>query len=375
LDYEKASNFLDAEINSQSSSNVINYRLAGIQGRAAMTGNNKLGLDALTGRRINKNIYNAQNALLLPAASLINEKAISLLTDHQILLSNEDLEPAINEIEMLVDQSVLEVKQIFAEIQDSGRIPFEKIKRTILPVLCSLSKDFGIIGFMHNLQKADDYTYRHSAGVSMMAAMIGGWMNLPEEEISRLAMAGMLHDVGKIFIPTAILQKPGRLEDEEYEQIKRHPELGYACLMRQPEADERVALVALQHHEREDGGGYPYGIQGSQMDLMSKIVAVADVFHAMTSKRFYREELPLYEVLKNMWVHAYGAMNPYIILCFMEKLMIHLIGCEVILSNGQIGRIVMLNDRNPVNPLVETGDGFIDLSKESGLFIEKLLKV
>jgi HD-GYP domain-containing protein (c-di-GMP phosphodiesterase class II) len=335
----------------------------------------KTGLDAFAGRRINKNIYSTQKALLLPASSLINEKAISLLTDHDVHLSNDDLEPAKSEIEQIVDQSVLEVKQIFAEIQHSGRIPFEKIKQTILPTLCNLSKDFGIIGFMLNLQKADDYTYRHSAGVSMMAAMIGGWMNLPEDEISRLAMAGMLHDLGKLYISPKILQKPGRLDADEYEQIKRHPELGYECLMRQPEVDERVALVALQHHEREDGGGYPYGIRGSQMDLMSKIVAVADVFHAMTSKRFYREELPLCEVLRNMWVHAYGAMDPHIIHCFMEKLMIYLVGCEVILSNGQIGRIVLLNNRNPVNPLVETQDGFIDLSQDPTLFIEKLLKV
>lgn len=331
-------------------------------------------MDAFTGRRINKNIYNSQNALLLPVSSLINEKTISLLTDHQIHLSIEDFEPVKSEIEQIVDQSVLEVKQIFVEIQHSGYIPFEKIKQTILPTLCNLSKDFGIVVFMLNLQKTDDYTYRHSTGVSMMSAMIGNWMGLPEADISRLAMAGMLHDVGKMYISPEILQKPGRLEAEEYEQIKRHPELGYECLMRQPQVDERVALVALQHHEREDGGGYPFGIQGSQMDLMSKIVAVADVFHAMTSKRIYREELPLYEVLRNMWVHAYGAMNPHIVHCFMEKLMNYLIGCEVILSNGQIGRIVLMNDRDPVNPLVETRDGFIDLSKDPTLFIEKLLK-
>jgi HD-GYP domain-containing protein (c-di-GMP phosphodiesterase class II) len=331
-------------------------------------------LAAFAGRRINKNIYTPQRALLLPASSLINERSSRLLSDHFIHLSQDDLEPAADEMEQILDQSVLEVKQIFIDIQNSGYIPFEKMKQTILPTLCNLSKDYGIVGFMLNLQKADDYTYRHSTGVSMMAAMIGRWMKLPESEIPRLAMAGMLHDVGKLYISPAILQKPGQLLDEEYEQIKRHPELGYEVLIRQPEVDERVALVALQHHEREDGGGYPFGIKGSQMDLWSKIVAVADVFHAMTSKRVYREELPLYKVLRNMWVHAYGNMDPYIVHCFMEKLMIYLIGCDVVLSDGQTGRIVMLNDRNPVNPLVDTGSCFIDLSKEPTLFIEKLLK-
>ncbi|NHN31921.1 HD-GYP domain-containing protein [Paenibacillus agricola] len=337
----------------------------------------KKNLDTIAGRRINKNIYNSHHALLLPAASLINEKVIRVLADHQIQLSDEDLEPSPSQrsMEQIVDQSVLEVKQIFAEIEHTGHIPFDKIKQTILPTLCGLSKDFGLIGFMLNLQKADDYTYRHSAGVSMMAAMIGGWLNLPEAEISRLAMAGLLHDLGKLYISPTILQKPGRLDPEEYEEIKRHPQLGYDCLMRQPDVDERVALVALQHHEREDGSGYPFGIIGLKMDLMSKIVAIADVFHAMTSQRLYRKELPLYEVLRKMWLHAYGAMDPHILHCFMEKLMIFLIGCEVLLSDGRTGRIVLLNDRNPVNPLVETQAGFIDLSKEPALFIEKLMKV
>ncbi|MEK3719894.1 HD-GYP domain-containing protein [Paenibacillus sp. FSL H8-0034] len=331
--------------------------------------------DVFKGRRINKNIYTSQSALLLPASTLLNEKSSRLLSQHCIHLSPEDLEPAFDEMEQIMDQSVMEVKQIFSEIEHSGNIPFEKIKQTILPTLCDLSKDFGIIGFMLTIQRVDDYTYRHSAGVAMMAAMIGRWMKLPEDEIPRLAMAGMLHDVGKLFISPAILQKPGRLLSEEYEQMKLHPELGYACLMRQPEVDERAALVALQHHEREDGSGYPLGIKGSEMDPWSKIVAVADVFHAMTSKRAYREELPLYEVLRNMWVHAYGAMDPLVVHSFMEKLMIYLIGCEVVLSDGQLGKIVMLNDKNPVNPLVEVEGGFIDLSQEPSLYIEKLFKV
>jgi HD-GYP domain-containing protein (c-di-GMP phosphodiesterase class II) len=330
--------------------------------------------DSFVGRRINKNIYTAKNTLLLPAFSLITEECSRLLSEHDIHLGKDDLEPDIEEMEQVLDESVKEVKRIFEDIQQSGQIPFETIKRTLLPSLCDLSKNVGILGFMLTLQKADDYTYKHSTGVAMLAVMMGEWLNLPAADIPRLAMAGLLHDVGKLYISPAILQKPGELSGEEFAQIKRHPELGYELLMRQPAVDHRAALVALQHHEREDGKGYPYGHKGCELDLWSKIVAVADVFHAMTSKRVYKDALPLYQVLRNLWIHAYGAMDANIVHCFMEKLMIYLIGCEVVLSNGQEAKIIMLNNRNPVNPLVHTGGRFIDLSTEPNLYIEKLLK-
>lgn len=137
--------------------------------------------------------------------------------------------------------------------------------------------------------------------------------------------------------------------------------------------NHRQALVALQHHERQDGTGYPLGIRADKIDFFSRIVAVADVFHAMTSKRTYRNASPFYEILKQMQQDAYGALDPRIIGLFLNKVMQSLIGNEVLLTDGRTGSIVMIKPHDPFHPLVRIEEAFLDLSKEPTLHIEQVI--
>src|SRR5699024_4973525 len=137
--------------------------------------------------------------------------------------------------------------------------------------------------------------------------------------------------------------------------------------------NHRQALVALQHHERMDGSGYPHGIPGDEIDYFSRIVAVADVFHAMTSKRSYRDPSPFYEVLQQMNNDTFGVLDPTITKVFVERIMDSLLGNTVLLTNGMQGKIVLIHNNDPIHPLIKVDDDYIDLRKRNGLHIERLM--
>jgi len=146
------------------------------------------------------------------------------------------------------------------------------------------------------LDARDPYTGKHSERVSDMACLIGELMGLPEAETQEIHIAGHLHDIGKIGIPDRVLLKEGKLDDEEWKLMKKHPEIGADILSRSSHF-ARLAAIILHHHERWDGKGYPFGANGTEIPLGARIIAVCDSIDAMASKRAYRNALPL-EVCK-----------------------------------------------------------------------------
>jgi HD-GYP domain-containing protein (c-di-GMP phosphodiesterase class II) len=207
----------------------------------------------------------------------------------------------------------------------------------------------------------DNYTYHHCMGVAVISYLTGKWLGLKQEELNDLAIAGLLHDVGKIKIPDAILNKTSRLSADEYAEMKRHAQLGYEMILNLPGMTEHQALVALQHHEREDGSGYPFGLSGDRITPFSKIVAVADVFHTMISERVYKKPVPLYQVFQEIYRHACGLFDPRVVQCFMRNVMNRMVGNFVHLSGGQAARIVMLHSDDLIHPLVEAQGTLHDL--------------
>jgi putative nucleotidyltransferase with HDIG domain len=153
-----------------------------------------------------------------------------------------------------------------------------------------------MMGLLHSLTSAvdakDAYTCGHSERVALLSKMLAQSAKLPEPLVERIYMAGLLHDVGKIGVPESVLQKCGKLTAEEFEQIKKHPEIG-ARILRDIRQIEDIIPGVLHHHERYDGKGYPHGLAGESIPLMGRIICLADCFDAMTSSRTYRKALPL----------------------------------------------------------------------------------
>jgi hypothetical protein len=158
----------------------------------------------------------------------------------------------------------------------------------------------------------DDYTGRHSAQVGDLARRVGERIEMPAEELGLLQYAARLHDVGKLAVPDAILQKPGPLDADEWTVMRRHPEWGAEMIAQVPGLEELAALV-VAHHERWDGGGYPHGLSGERIPLASRVISVCDAFEAMVSQRPYREALSVDEALRELLAGAGTQFDPEVV--------------------------------------------------------------
>ncbi|WP_231571019.1 HD-GYP domain-containing protein [Gordoniibacillus kamchatkensis] len=311
------------------------------------------------GRRLNNNIYSKQGSLLLPKNNILEARHLDLLRQHGIEIMAEDTELVI---EALVDEAISEVQSIYEKIHhNSSQLSNQVIRHTVMPKIQELCFNNNLSNVILALTKKDHYTYRHCIGVAVISYLIGKWLGLKDEELNDLTVAGLLHDLGKTKIPDSILKKVGKLSAEEYSEMKRHTHFGYEMIGNLPGMTEQQALVALQHHEREDGSGYPFGVCGDKITHFCKIVTVADVFHTMVSERVYKNPVPLYQVFQEIYQRSFGLFDPIIVQCFITNVMNRMIGDSVLLSDGRVARIVMLHPDDLINPLVELQGEYCDL--------------
>lgn len=230
-----------------------------------------------------------------------------------------------------------------------------------------------IIKYLQNLGDRDEYTLHHSVSVGVLSIKIGQAMHLNDSTLRNLGIAGMLHDIGKCRIPLEIINKPGRLNEFECEKIKKHPSYGYQIVKDIRLEDQDIALAVLQHHECQDGKGYPLGIKGNRINLYARIIAVADVFDALTSDRAYRSRMPLLQaadIIKN----SYGQLDPQIAGHLFHHIMDITAGEKVILSTGEEATIILQNEADPDRPLIKIGDIFLDLKKRHDIYIKDFAK-
>ena len=197
-----------------------------------------------------------------------------------------------------------------------------------------------LLDMLQCMRGYDDMTYTHSMNVALICNVIGNWLRMNEKDLKVLVTCGLLHDIGKLRVPNDIITKPGKLTVQEYEIVKKHPQYGYEML-KDKNLDRRVKLAALQHHERFGGTGYPYGLMGSDIEYFSSIVAVADVYDAMTSNRCYRKGICPFKVI-GILEQDKDAYEPGVLYLFMERTIEAYVNTEVLLSNGE------KQDRNPL---------------------------
>lgn len=190
-----------------------------------------------------------------------------------------------------------------------------------------------------DLKVFDDYTYYHSVNVGVLSIIIGASINLNKKHLCNLGLAAMLHDIGKVFIPKKILNKPDKLSHDEFETIKSHSLKGYEYLNKFFNMTTSSYNGVLQHHERFDGLGYPTGTKGDKISLFGKIIAIADVYDALTSKRSYRNAIVPSEAIEYIMGGCGSLFDPVLVNIFIQKIAPYPIGTCVSLSNGMIGLV------------------------------------
>ncbi|PYI50898.1 HD-GYP domain-containing protein [Paenibacillus flagellatus] len=332
-------------------------------------------IDNLIGCKLKKDLMMGNGLVLIPGDTVLTREHAEFIRRHHIPLDRLELVDASEEPtnEPLIFRATEEIREVFHYMRRKESVPIEEVRRNIIPTIHQASEFPSLYSVLSGLQAKDDYTYRHNIGVGVIATLIGKWLKMGEEELGQLTTAATLHDVGKIRIHDDILNKPGRYTEEEYAIMKKHTVFGYDIIRNTAGVDPVTALVALQHHEREDGRGYPHGIPGSKIAYFSKIVGVADVFHAMTSKRVYKEATPFYQVMQQMVTDGFGKLDPVICNVFVQRMMDMSVGSEVLLTDGRQARILIVHAGDPINPTVLAGSEYIDLRKRHELNIDRLV--
>lgn len=239
-----------------------------------------------------------------------------------------------------------------------------------LASICPTSIEF--FDMLHNMRQNNDSVYAHCLNAALIARQMGVWLHMSQDDLTILTVAGLLHDIGKLKIAPELLNKKGRLTDDEFAELRKHPIYSHEILKTQI-LDVRIKKAAVQHHERCDGSGYPYGLTGDEIDDFSVIIAIADVYDAMTAARVYRSPLCPFQVIAEFEKDGYQKYRPKYILTFLEHIAKTYQNNRVLLSNGTSANIVLLNNKHLSQPVVQLNDGScIDLST-SQLYIKALI--
>lgn len=273
--------------------------------------------------------------------------------------------------------SVDNLKNVFSKVvMHNEQIDGESILSDVENVVSKGRNSIHILDMLQCMRGYDDVTYVHSVNVALLSNMIGRivYQDISDEELKVLTLAGLLHDIGKMMVPDNIIQKKGRLTLPEYNLVKTHVLFGNNILKGIDNLDPRIAEVAMRHHERCDGTGYPGGYKREQIEPFARIVAMADTYDAMTSDRAYRAAICPFDVIEMFEREGIVKYDVAFLLPFLEKAVQAYMNTDVRLSTNQIGKVIMINKNEFSKPVVQVGDEFYDLSKETNdIVIDKVL--
>lgn len=340
--------------------------------------------------------YYNSNQLILPKGLVLTEQAIKRLDDYAIVsIRIEDATVPVSDEtdgqeaptyfqQIRSSQEFLQFKKSFQDEVSEFKEHFSDVVRKNAPIdvdallehslalINETHSSVDLLDMIHNMRDFDDATYAHSLNVGLLCHIFAKWLHMSDEEANLAMMCGLLHDIGKLMVPDAILKKPGKLTAAEYEQVKEHPTDGYIVFLHQ-NIDIHIKNSALMHHERCDGSGYPMHLKDQQIDPYAKMVAIVDVYDAMTSARVYRGPMCPFKVISVFEEEGIQRYDPKYMLVFLEHIVNTYIANTVRLSDGRIGKIVYINKDALSRPTVQCGKKFVDLSKEKHLTIEAIL--
>lgn len=337
------------------------------------------------GMKLARTIYTGDGLPLLSQGVELTQIFIDRLKLINILdvYIDDEISKGIEIQDIISDSTRNKAKVTVHEIMNHSkkklRFNSEKAKLIVSEIIDDLMSVRNITINLSDIKTKDNYTYEHSVNVCVLSLVAGIKFGLNQLKLRDLGVGALLHDIGKIGIPDEIINKPDKLTDEEFEVIKTHTTKGYEFLKTDIHMRATSAYVALGHHERYDGCGYPLKKFGDNIHEFARIVAIADVYDALTSDRVYKKKMKTYEALEYLTCMESSHFDKEVVKCFLDSIAVYSMGSVVLLDSGEKAIVTEINKEYRTRPkirLTHKSDGTryeklkeVDLSKKLNLVI------
>ncbi len=272
------------------------------------------------------------------------------------------------------------VTDSLARVKGAGHLDgvnLAELREVVQKIITDLAEGGDLLAEVSLLRSRDDATFTHSVNMAILCVLMGQGLGYSRDDLLKLGQGALLHDLGKMEV-LHLITKPAILSPQEFEEVKRHAALGYELLRSRTGASILAAHVALQHHERLDGSGYPRGLAGTRIHDFGRLAAVADVFDAATAPRHYRAALTPLEAAALLRSLAGTKLDPQMVRTLLSRLALYPRGCILVLSGGRVGVVVGQHPELPDRPLVRVitdEDGNLVPPRDVDLSADKALQV
>ena len=334
------------------------------------------------GMILGKSVYDHQGTLLLRRGGTLKQSHIEALQNagypgiylddefSKGLEVREVIDPVVRSQASAAVQGLFHSAK-FKDFMKSAPV-VEEIEEIINEIIHQISLKQDAVIDLINFKAFDDYTFQHSVDVGILSLILGRELKLKRFELISLGKAAFFHDIGKMFVPKNILNKPSALTREEFDEVKNHCQYGHNFLKEILKMPKYICDGALSHHERYEGGGYPHGLVGENIPLFARIIAVTDVYDAITSRRVYKDAMNASEAYEYVMSNVGKHFDPKVAAAFLYKIAPYPVGTLVLLSNGRKAMVMENTSSLMMRPLVKlvpegTSEGepeYINLARE-----------
>lgn len=313
------------------------------------------------GDKLGKSLYTKNGSLLLREGTVFTPRIISTLKKMGInyVYIDDDLLADVYVDDVILDETRAEAMEVVSQVftytrfspSQKGLLLQEKLIDIVEKIIEELLTSRQAVVELADIRSADSYTFAHSVNAAVLALITGIELGLDRKNLKELGLGTILHDVGKVFIPGEILNKPDKLTAEEMAVVQKHTLDGFNILEKNG-LDVNIAKVALEHHERMDGSGYPYGLKGDSISLHARIASLVDIYDALTSERSYRKAFPPHEAVEYIAGSGGYQLDFEVVRAFFKHIAAYPIGTFVQLDNGEIAVSIHTTIGQPMRPVV-----------------------